>query len=112
MNRLKSEASAPSSIFIVALIAAAMIAAGGGVVHAIYKNHQVQVNRDIDAIELRIEQYQLDIRTTQMRTDNLLSRFVIRKQLEDAGSPLRPIPIGLSEDINPAPPAAVASADP
>jgi hypothetical protein len=111
MNRLKSEAHTPLSIFI-ALITAAIIAAGGGVLHAVYKNRQVQVNRDIDAIEKRVEQYKLDIRTTQMRTDHILNRFAIRKQLEDSGSPLRPIPLGLSEEVNPAAPAAVASVIP
>jgi len=79
MNRLKSATRIPASIFLAPIIAA-IIAASGGVIHAIYKNRQVQVNREIDAIERRIEQYQLDIRTTQMRSDFLLNRFVIRKQ--------------------------------
>ena len=111
MNRLKSESHTPLSIFI-ALITAAIIAAGGGVLHAVYKNRQVQVNRDIDAIEHRIEQYKLDIRTTQMRTDHILDRFAIRKQLKDSGSALCEIPIGLSEEVNLAPPAAMASVIP
>jgi hypothetical protein len=111
MNRHKSAARTPLSTFVVLLIAAG-IAAGGGVLHAIYKNRQVLVNRDIDAIEHRVEQYKLDIRTTQMRSDHLLNRFAIRKQLEDSGSSLRPIPLGLPEAVNPTPPAAVASAIP
>jgi len=111
MNRHKSNPRTPLSYFF-ALIAAMIVAASGGVLHAVYKNRQVQVNRDIDAIERHIEQYKLDIRTTQMRTDHILNRFAIRKQLEDAGSPLRPIPLGLPEEINTAPPAAVASAVP
>jgi len=111
MNRLKSATRTPSWIFTV-LIAAAIVATSGGVLHAVYKNRQVQLNRDIDATERRIEQYKLDIRTTQMRSDSILNRFAIRKQLEDTGSPLRPIPTGLSEEVNPAPPAAVASALP
>ena len=111
MNRLKSATRIPTAIF-PALIIAAIIVACGGVIHAIYKNRQVQVNRDIDAIERRIKQYQLEIRTTQMRSDFLLNRFVIRKQLEDAGSSLRPIPLGLPEAIRSTPPAAVASAMP
>jgi hypothetical protein len=111
MNRLKSATRIPASIFLAPIIAA-IIAASGGVIHAIYKNRQVQVNREIDAIERRIEQYQLDIRTTQMRSDFLLNRFVIRKQLEDAGSSLRPIPLGLPEAITSTPPPAVASTMP
>ena len=111
MNRLKSTTSTPTSIF-VALIGAAVIAAAGGVQHAMYKNRQVKIKREIDAIERRVEQYKLDIRTTQMRSDSILNRFAIRKQLEDMGSALRPIPPGLPEEVNPAPPAAVASAIP
>ena len=111
MNRLKSTTSTPTSIF-VALIGAAVIAAAGGVQHAMYKNRQVKIKREIDAIERRVEQYKLDIRTIQMRSDSILNRFAIRKQLEDMGSALRPIPPGLPEEVNPAPPAAVASAIP
>ena len=111
MNRLNSAPRTPVSIFF-ALIGGFVIAAGGGVQHAVYKNRQVKITREIDAIELRIEQYKLDIRTTQMRSDAILNRFTIRKQLEDTGSALRPIPPGLPEDVNQAPPAAVASASP
>ena len=111
MNRIKSASRTPRWVFAV-LILATMIAAGGGVKHAIYKNHQVQIKRDIEGIERRIEQYKLDIRTTQMRSDAILNRFAIRKQLESMGSRLRSIPIGLPEEVNPAPPAAVASALP
>ncbi|MEI6675745.1 MAG: hypothetical protein WCO57_11260 [Verrucomicrobiota bacterium] len=112
MNRLKSQTRPPASVFIFAPIIAAIIGAGGGVWHADIKFRQTQVNREIDAIEHRVEQYQLEIRTTQMRNDAILNRFAIRKQLEESGSPLRPIPIGLFEEVKPAPPAAVASALP
>jgi len=111
MNRLKSAARTPLSIF-VALLIGFVIAAGGGVYHAMYKNRQVKIKREIDAIERRIEQYKLDIRTIQMRSETVLNRFAIRKQLEDTGSVLRPIPQGLVEEVNSAPPAAVASAIP
>jgi len=111
MNRIKSATRTPLSIYF-SLIAAGIIASGGGVLHAVYKNRQVQIKRDIAATERRIEQYKLDIRTTQMRSDSILNRFAIRKQLEDTGSSLRPIPIGLPEEVNPAPPVAVASALP
>ena len=83
-----------------ALILAAVIAAGGGVLHAYYKNRQVQVSREIDAIDRRVEQCRLDIRTTDMRMDQLLNRFAIRKQIEENGSSLRPIPAGVTEEID------------
>lgn len=113
MNRRRNETRTPASVFF-ALFLAAAIAASGGVMHAIYKNRQIQITREIDAIDRRCENYQLDIRTTGMRMDELLNRFVIRKQLEDAGSALRPIPVGAVDEIDPAPPLrqSVASAVP
>lgn len=100
MNRRKSEHRVHASAYF-ALIAAAIVAAAGGVLHAYYKNRQVQVAREVDLIERRIEQHQLEIRTTEYRADELLNRFVIKKQLEDAGSTLVAIPVGLPEDVNP-----------
>jgi predicted outer membrane lipoprotein len=66
MNRRKSEPRHPASVFF-AIILGLSIASAGGVLHAFYKNRQIQVARQIDAIERRIEQYQLDVRTTQYR---------------------------------------------
>ena len=50
----------------------------------------------------------------EMRMDQLLNRFVIRKQLEENGSTLRPISLAVVEEIDPAPPhrRSVASAAP
>jgi hypothetical protein len=98
MNRRRNEVRTPASAFI-ALIAAVSIIAGGGVLHAVYKNRQIQVSREIDAIDRRVEQYRLDIRTTEMRMDQLLNRFVIRKQIETNSSSLRPIPMNAVESI-------------
>jgi len=99
MNRRRKEVRTPASAFITLIVAAAIVA-GGGVLHAFYKNRQIQVSREIDAIDRRVEQYRLDIRTTEMRMDQLLNRFVIRKQIEANGSSLRPIPMNAIESIN------------
>ncbi len=113
MNRRRNEARTPVSVFF-ALLLAAGIAACGGVLHAYYKNRQVTITREIDAIDRRVEQYRLDIRTTEMRMDQLLNRFVIRKQIEENGSTLRPIPMGVVEQIDSAGSNhhSVASAEP
>jgi hypothetical protein len=100
MNRRRNEVRPSASIYF-ALILSAIIMAGGGVLHAFYKNRQVTLTREIDAIDHRVEQYRLDIRTTDMRMDLLLNRFAIRKQLEDNGSSLRSIPMGAVEEIQP-----------
>jgi hypothetical protein len=100
MNRRRNEPRTHVSVFF-ALFLAAAIAAGGGVLHAFYKNRQVSITREIDAIDRRIEQHRLDIRTTEMRMDQLLNRFVIRKQIEANHSTLRPIPMGVVEHVDP-----------
>ena len=99
MNRRRNEPSTPVMVFF-ALILAATIAAAGGVLHAYYKNRQVQVAREIDTIDRRVEQCRLDIRTTEMRMDMLLNRFAILEQIEENGSSLRLIPTGVSEEID------------
>ncbi|MFT3991452.1 MAG: hypothetical protein QM680_08570 [Luteolibacter sp.] len=113
MNRRRNEARTPAYVYF-ALILAFCIAAAGGVLHAFYKNRQVLTARAIEASERRMEQAQLDIRTVDMRMDQLLNRYVIRKQLEETRSKLRPIPVGLVEEVDPTPPIrhSVASADP
>lgn len=100
MNRRKSDTRS-SAHTIIALIMAAAIAAGGGVMHAIYKNKQVTVLREIDASERRIGEYQLDIQTFRMRMDERLNRFAMRQELAAANSPLCEIPHDIIEEIHP-----------
>jgi hypothetical protein len=113
MNRRRNE-SRTSGFPILALIFGAVIITGGGVLHGFYKNSQVKITREIDAIERSIEHQRLEIRTTEMRMDQLLNRFVIRKQLEQNGSTLRPLSLAFVEEIDPAPTnrRSVASAAP
>ena len=115
MNRRRTdhETRTPFLVFF-ALILAAAIAAAGGVLHAYYKNRQVQITREIDAVDRNVVQCRLDIQTTEMRMDDLLSRFVIRKQIQENGSSLRPIPLGVVEEIDAATSSrhSVASAAP
>lgn len=113
MNRRRNE-SRTSGFPILALIFGAVIITGGGVLHGFYKNSQVKITREIDAIERSIEHQRLEIRTTEMRMDQLLNRFVIRKQLEQNGSTLRPLSLASVEEIDPAPTSrrSVASAAP
>ncbi|MFD2256839.1 hypothetical protein ACFSSA_09140 [Luteolibacter algae] len=100
-----------SPVVIFALILAGAIGAVGGITYVYFRNCQIETAREIDVIERRIEQHQLDIRTVQMRSDQILNLFAIRKTLEDLGTDMRPIPAGVSEDMLPNLPNAVASAD-
>ena len=113
MNRRRNEPRT-SFLLIFSVIITSAIIAGGGVLYAFYKNRQIQIRREIDAIDRRVEHCRLEIRTVEMRMDQLLNRFVIRKQLEENGSTLRPISLAVVEEIDPAPPhrRSVASAAP
>ena len=113
MNRRRNEPRT-SGFPIFALLIGAAIIAGGGILHSFYKNSQIKITRQIDAIERHIEHERLDIRTTEMRMDQLLNRFVIRKQLADNGSTMRPIALAFVEEIDPVPTnrRSVASATP
>jgi len=113
MNRRRDQPRTPAFVIFSIILAFAIVALGG-VLHAFYKNRQIQVRRDIDAIDRRVEHCRLEIRTLEMRMDQLLNRFVIRKQLEVNGSDLRPISLSVVEEIDPVPPhdRSVASAAP
>jgi hypothetical protein len=113
MNRRRDQPRNSFSLIFSVILCFSLVAAGG-VLHVFFKNSQIQVTREIDAIERRIEQSRLDIRTTEMRMDQLLNRFVIRKQLEENGSTLRPISLAMVDEIDPAPPhrKSVAAATP
>lgn len=103
MNRRRNEVRT-SGFPIFALLLGAAIIAAGGVLHGFYKNSQIKISREIDAIDRHVEHCRLEIRTTEMRMDQLLNRFVIRKQLEDNGSTMRPIAVTAIEEIDPASP--------
>lgn len=113
MNRRRDQPRTPAFV-IFSIILAFAIAASGGVLHVFYKNRQIQVRREIDAIDRRVEHCRLEIRTLEMRMDQLLNRFAIRKQLEENRSNLRPIALSVVEEMDPAPPRhrSVASAAP
>ena len=99
MNRRRHQSHA-SGFPIYAMILAALIIAAGGVLHVFYKNNQIKISREIDALDRRVEHSRLEIRTTEMRMDQLLNRFVIRKQLEQNGSTMRSIPLAVVEEID------------
>lgn len=113
MNQLRSHPRNHPSVFFVVVLAIVVVASGG-MLYAYYKNRQIQTLRAIEAVEKRTEQYQLDIRTSQMRADQLLNRYTIRERLRQMGSDLRPIPQGVVEEIGPRATSAgaVASAMP
>lgn len=113
MNRRRQDSHARiSPVVIFALILAGAIGAVGGVANVYYKNCQIKTAREIDAIEKRIDRHQLATRTIQMRSDQILNLYSIRTELKEKGTDLVQIPAGVSEDILPDEPVAVASVEP
>jgi hypothetical protein len=112
MNRRRQEIPQKLSLAaMISLIVAGAIGASGGVAYVHFRNCQIKTAREIDAVERRIEQHRLDIRTAQMRADQALNLFAIRQTLQDLGTDLIPIPAGVSEDVLPVDgPSAAATA--
>jgi|688.fasta_scaffold20065_9 hypothetical protein len=112
MNRRRQENENRISTFtIFCLILALGISAVGGVLRVYYRNCQIKAMREIDMVEQRIEKHQLDIRTIQMRQDQILNLFAMRKTLEDLKTELIPIPSGVSEKVLPSETNTVASSN-
>jgi hypothetical protein len=111
MNRRRSDPRHSASLFL-AMILGATVAACGGVLYAYFKNRQIQTAREIDRVERCIEQHRLEIRTTEMRIDQALNRYVIREELAQQRSTLRAIPRGVVEEVKTTPARAVALAAP
>jgi len=107
MNRRRSDPRHSASLFL-AMLLGAIVAAGGGILYAYLKNRQIQTVRETDRIERRIEQHQLDIRTTQMRIDQALNRYAIREELSQQRSALVAIPRSVVEEVKSVPSRAVA----
>jgi uncharacterized membrane protein affecting hemolysin expression len=102
MNRLRSEPTTHISVFIT-LILAALVVITGGIMHAVAKNSQVQVERQIDQAQTRIEQTKVKIRMVEVRTDKLLDRFEMKERLKESVPGLVPITPADIEEVRPLP---------
>lgn len=87
MNRFRNEPKTHVSVYIT-LFLAALVVVTGGVMHAVYKNSQVQTERLIDQAETRIDQTRVKIRMIEVHTDKLLNRYGIKERLQASGSGL------------------------
>lgn len=63
----------------------------GGTFYTVLKNKQIHLARQIETVQSRTDQHGMDIRTEQMRVDQLLDRYMIRERLRVTGSQLQPI---------------------
>ncbi|MGA0845197.1 MAG: hypothetical protein ACO3RV_01535 [Luteolibacter sp.] len=102
MNRRRDH-HRPSGFIIASILLGISIIACGGVAYVYYKNEQVKTNRQIDAVERRVEHARLEISTLVMRMDQVLNRFALRETLIQNQSDLRPIHPNVVEDLDAAP---------
>jgi len=113
MNRRRQDKSARvSPMVFAALILGGAVTALGGITHVYFRNCQIKTAREIDAVERRIERHQLEIRTVQMRKDQIMNLFAMKKNLEELGTDLRPIPSGVSEKVLPDETTVASSSEP
>ena len=96
MNQNKRQKSDSNPLHMIALIVIGLLLATGGVGHAILKNRQVSVAREIDSAERRIEESNETMKMVQVKIDRKLNRHMIRADLANRDSQLVPIP---SQDI-------------
>ena len=94
---------------LITLILAALVVICGGIMHAVAKNSQVQVERQIDQAQTRIEQTKVKIRMVEVRTDKLLDRFEMKERLKESASGLVPITPADIEEVRPLPAAQTGS---
>lgn len=100
MNRRRQERNL-SFGSVLLLIVAAVVTTAAGVFHAYVKNRQIDVARQIEETEQRVAQYELDIKTLQMRLDQELNRYLVRDRLQQIASKLESIPVTSVEEIAP-----------
>ena len=100
MNRRRTGGGGLGFGSVALLIAAAVVMAGAGVFHAYVKNRQIQVVREIEAAERRIDEHDLRIRTLQMMLDEQLNRYLLADRLREIASGLEEIPVGEIEEVD------------
>lgn len=108
MNRRRTERRC-GPLPVAVLVAATALGAFGGVSFVYHKNRQIQVARQIERCEQRIAKHHDDIRTLEMRMDQMLNRYVMRAQLKEVGSSLRPVAPEMVDVIAPGGPDGAAT---
>ncbi len=100
MNRIRSKSRGLGPLGIILIIICAIVATTAGISHAMLKNKQLQVLREIEKIQGRIGDLELDIATEGMRTSAMMDRYELRSSIESIESELAPISIAQLEVID------------
>jgi hypothetical protein len=103
MNRRRSEPQRSNFPLFLALAIFALVGITGGAMHAIYRNGQIKLERQITDARKRIEGYRSDIQLIQVRKERMLDRYEIRDQVASVGLPLVTVPHDCMEKVRPEP---------
>ncbi len=99
MNKRRSQTNHFGSLHIVMILIITALLGTGGVLHAVMKNRQVVVAREIDDAQNRIEEAEETMKMVQVKIDRKLNRHMIRAELADRGSELQQIPSSAVEVV-------------
>ena len=99
MNKHKTNDRGFSFLEIAILSVAGLILMTAGVIHAVLKNSQVEVVREMDQTQRRINDHEDVIRNMQCKIDKKLNIYQLRDDLEKAGSQLALVPVSAIEKI-------------
>jgi hypothetical protein len=101
MNRRRHDESKSHAAAFTALFLMVVVGAGGGAMHAIYRNGQIKAEREIVKTHEAIDQLRLDIQMIQVRKERELDRYEIRSQLALHHSALVAVGHGDIEKVQP-----------
>ncbi len=90
---------------------AVLLLAVGGVYHAVVKNQQIRVSRDIVSTQIMIDEHNEARKFVEIKIENRLNRHVLRNELREQGTDLCVIPIQVVEIVEPLESGSSAVAD-
>ena len=101
MNKSRNKKTKFSLLEIMMLTVALITVMVAGVTHAWLRNCSVQVMRDVDKMQQKIEDHEDKVNSLQVKIDKKLNIYQLRDDLERTGSELVVIPTGLIEKVSP-----------
>lgn len=89
MNAKRTKKKNFSISELVLLGIAAVILAGGGIMHVYASNKQIDIARKIDAAQKEIDEHYAGVNMTNVKIDRNLDRYLMKEDLLARGSDLR-----------------------
>ena len=101
MNRRRHEEPRCHAAAFTALILMVGVGAAGGTLHAIYRNGQVEAEREIARNRQDIQELLLEIKEIRFEEEALLDRYALRERLLALDHPLVSVSYGDTEKVHP-----------